>query len=299
MAPVTIHHKNCLVCGSEQLPINLKLKDHSISKEDFELVKCGNCNFVFTQNIPSQEEIGPYYVSEDYISHSDTKKGLINSLYHTVRAWMLKSKKGLVKKYAPSGKLLDVGCGTGYFLNFMKNSGFDVLGVEPDENARELGVKNFGLEVYSPEKLLNEGIDQKFGAITMWHVLEHVHEPDLYFQTYRKLLEDKGVLVIAVPNCSSYDARHYKDYWAAYDVPRHLWHFTPETIKKLGEKNGFELIAKKRLPFDAFYCSLLSEKYKGNPLFVIKGFFIGGISWLNSLFNKDETSSLTYVFRMK
>ena len=292
-----ILHKKCLVCGSENFSEQLKLKDYSISKEDFDLQSCNNCSFVFTQNIPTQATIGPYYQSEDYISHSDTKEGLINSLYHTVREWMLKSKFSLLNRYSKEKTLLDVGTGTGYFLNFMKNKGYKVLGVEVDEDARNFGKEKFGLEILAPKKMLENGIHEKFDAITMWHVLEHLHEPDAYFSSYKKLLNEDGILVIAVPNCASYDAKHYGKYWAAYDVPRHLWHFTPSTMEKLGERNGFKLIEKKRLPFDAFYCSLLSEKYKGNKLFFISGFLIGGISWLQSLFNIDKTSSLTYVFK--
>ncbi len=292
-----ITYKNCIVCGSDDLKSELQLNDYSISKEDFELAKCGNCSFVFTQNIPDQNSIGPYYQSEDYISHSDTKEGLINSLYHMVREYMLKSKASLLTRLVKEKSILDVGSGTGYFLSFMKKNNFKVLGVEVDEDARDFGKKKFGLEILEPKKLLVDGINQKFGAITMWHVMEHVHHPDEYFQAYRKLLDEDGVLVIAVPNCDSYDAKHYGKYWAAYDVPRHLWHFTPSTMKRLGEKNGFQLIEKKRLPFDAFYCSLLSEKYKNNSLFFIKGFLIGGISWLKSIFDIDKTSSLTYVFK--
>ena len=292
-----ITYKNCIVCGSDDLKLELKLNDYSISKEDFELGKCGNCSFVFTQDIPDQESIGPYYQSEDYISHSDTKEGLINSLYHTVREYMLKSKANLLTRLVKDKSILDVGSGTGYFLNFMKKNNFEVLGVEVDEDARNFGKEKFGLDILEPKKLLVDGINQKFGAITMWHVMEHVHQPDEYFQAYRELLDEDGILVIAVPNCNSFDAKHYGKYWAAYDVPRHLWHFTPSTMELLGKKNGFKLIEKKRLPFDAFYCSLLSEKYKKNSLFFIKGFLIGGISWFKSIFDIDKTSSVTYVFK--
>lgn len=292
-----IHHKNCIVCGNENLPTALELKDYSISKEDFSLAKCSNCQFVFTQDIPDETSIGPYYQSEAYISHSNTKKGLINSLYHIVRNWMLMSKRTLISRLSPNKRILDVGSGTGYFLDFMKKSDYEVLGVEVDEAARTFAADNFGLTIHSPSKLLSNGIEEKFGAITMWHVLEHVHDPDAYFQAYQNLLSENGILAIAVPNCDSYDAAHYKKHWAAYDVPRHLWHFTPPTIKKLAAKNGFDLIEKKRLPYDAFYCSLLSEKYKGNSLYFISGFLHGGISWLKSIFDIDKTSSLVYVFK--
>lgn len=212
---------------------------------------------------------------------------------------MLKSKSRLLNHYVKEKTLLDVGSGTGYFLSFMKKNGFEVLGVEVDETARNFGKEKFGLEILEPKMMLEGGISKQFDAITMWHVLEHLHDPDAYFSSYKELLKKDGVLVIAVPNCASYDAKHYGKHWAAYDVPRHLWHFTPSTIEKLGDRNGFKLVEKKRLPFDAFYCSLLSEKYKGNSLFFISGFLIGGISWLQGLFNIDKTSSLTYVFKLK
>ena len=292
-----ISHKNCLVCGNDNFSEQLKLKDFSISKEDFELHRCENCQFIFTQNIPDQDTIGPYYQSEDYISHSDTKKGIINSLYHIVRGWMLKSKFNLIGRFSKQKTLLDVGCGTGYFLNFMKNKGYEVTGVEVDEVARNFGQQKFGVKILEPKIMLEGSIEDTYDTITMWHVLEHLHDPDAYFSSYKKLLNEDGILVIAVPNCDSFDAQYYEQHWAAYDVPRHLWHFTPETIKQLGKRNGFELIEKHRLPFDAFYCSFLSEKYKGNSLFFLSGFMVGGISWLKSIFNIDKTSSLTYVFK--
>jgi len=115
--------KNCPVCESSVLRHYLQVKDHSISQEEFELLECEECGLRMTQNHPDSMTIGPYYASEDYISHSNTTKGLVNQLYHKVRTHMLGQKQKIVERCQSSGKLLDIGAGTGYFLSHMQNEG--------------------------------------------------------------------------------------------------------------------------------------------------------------------------------
>ena len=287
--------ESCINCGCKDFKYLLKVNDFSISKENFDLHQCTNCQFVFTQNAPSESEIAPYYKSEDYISHSDTNKGLINKIYHIVRKIMLSKKFNLIKNLPGDTNILDIGSGTGYFLDYMKQKGYSTLGIEVDENARSYGKEKFGLNILPPSDFTNGSIDQKFSFITMWHVLEHIYDPNQYMQIIHSLLQNEGYLIIALPNKSSYDAAHYKDYWAGYDVPRHLWHFTPNTLEQFANKNGFKLVKMHRLPFDAYYVSLLSEKYKGNALGLIKGGLIGFISMLKSWVNVKNTSSVIYV----
>ena len=291
----TIEHQKCPVCFSKDLKLALPTHDHSVSKEDFQLHDCQACGFRFTQHIPVPEEIGRYYKSEDYISHSDTKEGLVNKLYHFVRDFMLERKFKLVNQLSNHKSLLDIGCGTGYFANHVKNKGYRVEAVEVDADARAFAKKNFNLDIQPTDALFNNKLKAPFGTITMWHVLEHVHDLDAYFKTISQLLEDDGHLVIAVPNHTSYDGTYYKDYWAAYDVPRHLWHFSPSTMQKLAERNGFKIKTHATLPFDCFYVALLSEKYKGNSLFMLSGFIRGGISYLKSLMDVKQSSSVIYV----
>lgn len=292
------HHANCPLCGAGAVRPALETRDYSVSQQPFALWDCAACGLRFTQDAPGPAEIGAFYQSEDYISHSDTRKGIINALYHVARGYMLGSKQRLIGRIHPSRRLLDVGCGTGYFLNHLQQRGYQVTGVEVDEKARAFGQQQFGLEVYTPEEFLGGAFPGPFGVVTMWHVLEHVHDPKAYLARINDLLEPGGALVIAVPNFTSADADFYGAFWAAYDVPRHLWHFRPGTLVALAEEAGFRLAGKKRLPLDPFYVALLSEKYRGSGVFgMVRAGAVAKWSTLQSWFSIDRSSSLVYVFR--
>ena len=253
----------------------------------------------FTQNPPSETSIGAYYKSEDYISHTDSSKGLINRMYRFVRNFSLNQKKKLVEKETglKNGHLLDVGSGTGHFASAMQKAAWKVTGLEPDEGARAVASKEHSLNLLPSGELFNLP-EKKFNAITLWHVLEHVHDVKKYIQTFKKLLTDTGRLFIAVPNYTSYDAEKYKEYWAAYDVPRHLYHFSPNSIRVLTEKHGFKVDSIKPMWFDSFYVSMLSEKYKKNgSIGLIKAVWNGFISNANAVSDTGKCSSLIYVIR--
>src|SRR6056297_485903 len=205
-----IIYSKCPLCQSHKIVSTISLEDYSISKQPFEIWQCTQCNFLFTQNIPDEESIGSYYASEEYISHSDTKKGIVNRLYHIARKIMLGKKYRLIKKISSGKTILDIGCGTGYFLNDMKDKGFQTLGIEINEQARDFGKQHFGLNILPPEKLLSGKINQKFNVITLWHVLEHLYQPGLYLQRISELLDSKGVLILALPNPDSFDAQFYQ-----------------------------------------------------------------------------------------
>ena len=289
--------QQCPVCGSNQFKSFITCTDFFVSGEQFEIRECSGCGFKFTVNAGDEKSIGKYYQSEEYISHSNTSKGLVNSIYHQVRNYMLGRKSRLVEKVTilKTGHILDVGTGTGFFLNEMKTHDWQVSGTEKSSDARAFAQKEFGLEINEPEQLF-QFENESFDAITLWHVLEHIHRLNENMQTFSSLLKRDGKLIIAVPNHTSYDARHYKEFWAAWDVPRHLWHFGPEQMKLFGEKFGFQLQSLHTMPFDSFYVSLLSEKYKKSNLALFKGLMHGKISWLNSLVNKKRCSSVIYVF---
>jgi len=271
--------------------------DFFVSGESFEIKACADCGFKFTANAQDEQQIGRYYQSEEYISHSNTSKGLVNTVYLRVRTYMLGRKRRLTEKASGqgSGHILDVGSGTGFFLNEMKNNGWQVSGTEKSPGARIFAKKEFGLDIYNPEQLFIYK-DESFEVITLWHVLEHIHRLNDNMKTFARLLKPEGKLVIAVPNHNSYDANHYKEFWAAWDVPRHLWHFGPDQMEQLGAKHGFRLTSMHTMPFDSFYVSLLSEKYKKSKLAFFKGILHGKISWLMSLVNKRKCSSLICVF---
>ena len=291
-----IHQEFCQVCGSKRIPKFLETRDYFYSQEEFDLLKCEDCGFVFTQNVLNEKEIGKYYKSQDYISHSDTKKGLINKLYHISRNYMLGRKAKIIKKYCLSGcsRLLDIGSGTGYFLNFMKEQKWGVTGVEQDLEARKFSQNNFNLEVISQDEMKDLKPDQ-FDIITMWHVLEHVQPLNEYLERIHKLLKKDGRFFVAVPNYISFDAKHYGEYWAAYDVPRHLWHFSPGSFIKLMEKHNFKVLKTNSMPLDSFYISVVSEGYKHNKFAIVSGFIIGFVSFLLSTVNKKRSSSVLYI----
>ena len=289
---------NCPVCNSASFKKSLTCKDYTVSKEEFTIVTCDGCGFKFTNPRPSNEVLGNYYKSEDYISHSNTKKGIIFQLYHAVRNYTLKKKIQLVSKHVSRGIILDYGCGTGMFLKVCQDAGWRSFGMEPDEGAAKIAAQ-MGLTVFPDKIKINEYTNsQKFDAITLWHVLEHVTDLADTLNFFKARLNPNGVLIIAVPNHTSFDAEHYKEFWAAYDVPRHLYHFHQETIQQLLSGYDFKLIDTKPMKFDSFYVSMLSEKYKTGSIKYIKAFSNGLRSNMRANSAK-EYSSVIYVFKKK
>lgn len=293
-------HIICPVCSSDKYKSFLSCLDYLVSKETYDLLRCTNCDFVWTDNAPDAANIGSYYVSEEYIAHTDTQSGLINRLFHTARRYMLSRKRLLIHKNTQeqSKTLLDIGCGTGYFLNYMRANGWNVNGLEPSQSAREFARKQFALSI-QPSENIETLADSSFDVITLWHVLEHVHDLKGTVNHLHRLLKQNGLLVVALPNRDSWDSRFYKQSWAAYDVPRHLWHFNPASFAQLIELSDFELIGKKPMPLDAYYVSMLSEKQKEkvSPIAPIKGMISGFWSNIMAGVRADKSSSIIYLLR--
>jgi SAM-dependent methyltransferase len=241
-----------------------------------------------------------YYETPAYISHSNTKKGVMNRVYHWVRSYMLWCKTRLVEREAHrrTGRLLDIGAGTGYFADAMRLREWEVEAVERNKHARLFAKEHFDLTIQSETALL-EYTSGAFDVITLWHVMEHLENLNETWEQLNTLLGEKGTLVIAVPNNLSYDADVYGAYWAAYDVPRHLWHFTPSTMQQFGSKHGFALASYWPMPFDAFYVSMLSEQYKNHSCAFLRGAVTGLKAWFHAWGNKEKSSSIIYVFRKK
>lgn len=287
---------NCPICNSTKVKPFLTCIDHTVSKESFNIVQCTDCSFKFTNPIPSPDTLGNYYKSEDYISHSNTNKGLISKCYKLIRNFTLKRKLSLIQKHVSRGTILDYGCGTGMFLKVCQDNGWKAYGVEPDDGARKIG-SEMGLNVFSDKERVNTYTNnQTFDIITLWHVLEHVTDLDDTLTFFKEKLNNGGALIIAVPNYTSYDAQHYKEFWAAYDVPRHLYHFEISTIQKLLSSYGFSLAETKPMKFDSFYVSMLSEKYKRGKINYVKAFLTGLKSNLRAKTAKDY-SSVIYIFK--
>ncbi|WMJ71990.1 class I SAM-dependent methyltransferase [Cytophagaceae bacterium ABcell3] len=283
----------CPSCTGTTFTDYLKLRDYSITKERFQLVKCTKCGLIFTNPRPPESEIGRYYKSEEYVSHSDSNKGLINFLYHQVRKFTLKGKTNLINRLSDKGAVLDIGCGTGYFLAACKKEGWEITGTEPDAKAAEIAAKNTNSSIYPN---LFSVPNRSYEIITLWHVLEHIHELKKSMAKVKSLLADQGTLIVAVPNCQSYDAKVYKEKWAAYDVPRHLYHFVPESMEYLMKSEGLEITDIKPMYFDSFYVSMISEKYKRTgSVGLIKAVINGMLSNLKA--GKSKYSSLIYIIK--
>lgn len=290
------NYQSCPVCDNNKFSPYLATKDYSVSQEEFNISKCDSCGFVFTNPRPEEKDLGKYYKSENYISHTNTSKGLINRLYKLVRNYTLKTKYSLIQPHVKSGLVLDIGAGSGAFVRVLKDRGVNAIGVEPDEDARAVAKKDHHVDLKA-EEYIGSIPDSSCDAITMWHVLEHVPRLNDRVKQLKSKLSKEGIVVIAVPNHESPDAMYYKKFWAAYDVPRHLYHFDKQSIKALFAKHNLELIESRPMHFDAFYVSMLSEKFLGSKGFFLRAIFIGLKTLLFT--PSSNSSSLTYIFKHK
>ncbi|RYY61988.1 MAG: class I SAM-dependent methyltransferase [Chitinophagaceae bacterium] len=290
-----IHYTKCPVCDSSSITYALDATDNTVSREKFAIWECGSCTLRFTQDVPSADTIGPYYKSEEYISHSNTTRGAINSLYHRVRQVTLGNKRKLIARETPGGTglLLDVGSGTGAFAGEMKKHGWNTTGLEPDPEARKIAASDYGIQLGDMDLFYQ--LQPGFNAITLWHVLEHVHELHRYVARLRELLSPDGRLFIAVPNYTSLDAQQYKGSWAAYDVPRHLYHFSPQSVRVLMEKNGLKVREHRPMWYDSFYISLLSSRIKTGRTSWPGAVITGLRSNLKALADTKRCSSVIYI----
>ncbi|WP_338732284.1 class I SAM-dependent methyltransferase [Mangrovimonas cancribranchiae] len=272
----------------------LTVKDHSVSGEDFQLIYNSEYDMLETYPQPKAEKLSEYYKSDNYISHTDAKRNLFEKTYHLVRSISLKRKLKLINSFASSEKkLLDIGCGTGDFLQTALQNNWNAFGIEPNSHARTIANSKTNNQVYQIDTL-ETFENESFDVITLWHVLEHLPNLDNEIKRLHRLLKPNGRIVIAVPNFKSYDANHYKKFWAAYDVPRHLWHFSKTSISKLFSKQHLKVENIKPMPFDAFYVSLLSEEYKTGSKNPLRAFWTGLQSNIKAK-RSGEYSSLIYI----
>lgn len=282
--------------NKQEKSIYLTVKDYSVSGEEFELIYNREFDFLETSPQPSPEKLPGYYESEDYISHTDSKRNLFEKVYHVVKRKSLKRKLNIINSCSDEEKsLLDFGCGTGDFLKIAKQDKWSVSGIEPNNQAREIANSKTNNAVFNSEHLLKLK-SESFDVITLWHVLEHLPKLEDHLSIFKNLLKPNGTLIIAVPNFKSYDAKVYKNYWAAFDVPRHLWHFSRMSINKLMALQNMKVIKTYPMLFDAFYVSLLSEKYKTGTMNPFWAFWVGCLSNLKAITSK-EYSSVIYIIK--
>ncbi len=299
MIPLNQKYPSCPICANSNIELALKTNDFSLTKEAFDILFCPICTLQFTNPVPSKDSISVYYNFSDYISHTDVKKGIINKIYHIVRQYTLKLKSNFIQSYFPNrlGKILDIGSGTGAFANTMRMKGWEVDALEPDESSRKIAFDNYGMTL-KPIDDFFQLPNNHYDVITLWHVLEHVHDLNDYFVQFNQLLKNDGKLIIAVPNYTCFDANYYKHMWAAYDVPRHLYHFSPQSMSVLCERHNMQIVKYKPMWFDSLYVSLLTEKYINWGIFgILRALIVGVVSNLVAAFDTKKTSSVIYVIQ--
>lgn len=295
---ITINH--CPVCEESQFSSLTSCVDNTVSHETFKIVKCTNCDFTLTSPRPEDSKLGGYYLSDNYISHSNKATTLLDRVYLLARRFTLQWKVNLLLKYYTNQNkinILDYGCGTGEFLKSCKDAGFTISGVEPSRNARAKSSETNQIKI---QESLDKLERQNFNIITMWHVLEHIPNFEEVIQKLKSKLTDDGILFIAVPNHKSFDGQYYQNHWAGFDVPRHLWHFSSGTMKKILVKNNLNLIDICGMKLDSYYVSLLSEKYKSENKTTLKGCINAVINGLRSNQKAKKTgeySSLIYIIK--
>jgi SAM-dependent methyltransferase len=290
----------CPACRATNTTDLFQAKDHLVSGREFLIRQCTNCGMGWTVDPPSEEEAGKYYASDEYISHTDSKQSLADRLYHLAREFMLGRKGKLVNTAVrkSAGVIIDIGSGTGYFAAFMQKRGWQVTGIELSEKARKYSVERFGIRAIGPQQVMD--LPSAYAdCITFWHVLEHLYNPEGWMGEVRRILKEDGKCIIALPNFASADAKWFGRMWAALDVPRHLWHFTPAAFRQFAAKQGFACERTSALPLDLFYISLLSYRNTGKALPLARGLLTGAVIALRSLFRRDSASSLVYVLSKK
>ena len=270
----------------------LKVKDYSVSGEVFELLYDSELDMLITHPQPSLEKLPSYYESVDYISHTDGKRSLFEKMYQFVKGIALKNKLKLINSQSEKGRILDIGAGVGDFLSVAKKDGWETIGIEPSEKAKTIAIKKGVSFVESIVELENNSFD----VITMWHVLEHVPDLENKIAELKRLLKPNGTILIAVPNFNSFDANYYGNFWAAFDVPIHLWHFSKTAVEKLFSKEDLKLVKVLPMKFDSFYVSLLSEKYKTGKMNYLKAFFIG---WKSNRYGNRNAEFSSHIYVIK
>ncbi len=284
---------SCPVCNSKNIFKKLDVKDYFLTQEKFSLWKCKDCNLIFTNPRPEDEDLGRYYASPDYLSHNTGDSGFMGKLYGLLRKKNIKRKYNIISSLIPTGAILDIGCGTGELLSYFQKNNWYCRGIEPNVKARNFAKVQYDLKV-EEESAIKNFTPESFDIISMWHVLEHVPDVNERIQETKHLLKKQGYLIIALPNPTSWDAAFYKNYWAGLDVPRHLYHFSPDAFRSLVNKHNLRIINRLPLKLDAFYVSLLSERYKRNNFAIAKAFFSGIRSNVKAS-NNGNYSSIIYI----
>jgi len=285
----------CPSCGSSLIKEFIRSKDFFLSKEEFRIFQCSACGLKFTNPRPEDKDLSSYYQSEEYLSHSEKNKSFISFAYRTIRKINIKRKFKIVKNYSKGRSILDIGCGTGEFLAYCQKKGMNVTGIEPDKKAKEFATAMHHLEIWD-ENVLDKA-SPAFDIVTLWHSLEHVSDINKRFLQIRRVLKPGGTVIIAVPNSDSYDAELFGEFWAAYDLPRHLYHFNQDTFNFIARKFEFSLVKTIPMKWDSFFISLLSKKYRSGRNEYINAVFNGLRSNFHARSHQNNYSSLIFILK--
>lgn len=288
----------CPLCGSSDTGHFTNCRDHAVSGETYGLVKCNSCSVIFTIDTPDRENRDTYSKLEQELYRADKPGRFFDRVYYNMRFISIRRRVKLIENLTrlKSGRLLNYGAKSGFFSNSMENRGWNVTSLEEYHEHRVFSLEMFHHRMMELSEIDNLPVGS-YDVITMWHTFEHEEEPGRLIDRMYSLLKPNGLLVIACPNTISYDAAHYGSDWAAWDVPRHLWHFNPQSIIKFCIKHRFILMYHKRIPLDVFYISMLSEKYKGTRFATLRGLAIATYFWLKTFGHRDGSSSIVYAFR--
>ena len=284
----------CPACGSPDIGSYTTITDHYYSKENFDIAACKGCGLRFTQNRPAPEEIGRYYDSENYASHDSGKKASVFlKVYQMARDYMLGLKFNLVRQFKPEWKqVLDYGTGEGFFTEYLLKKGKDASGIEPSAVARENFKSRTGKTLFEDIDALPA--DKTFQVITLWHVLEHIHTLRETMEKLTERLEQKGIIVIAIPNQKAKDLEAFGPHWAAWDVPRHLYHWDTDSLSAFMKSLGLVRIHTGQLPLDPFYIGMISARYAGKG--AVSGILTGLKSYFHGKSNPAEGSTLLTIW---
>lgn len=291
-------HKNCPICDHNHFDVWMEVADYFLTNENFSLVKCRQCGFILTNPYPTKAEIERYYHSDEYYSHPNKRKGLISKVYEMVKLRNVKYKFRVATSGLERGRILDIGCGSGDFLAYAKTKGWEIHGIEPNSQAKSFSEKRLEIKLSDPDQITAIS-DFTFDVITLWHVLEHVEDLSGQLIQLKRILKPGGRLVIALPNPDAHDAKYYGKYWAAFDVPRHLYHFRFQHIRQLLNLHQFGFLKREPLKWDAFYISLLSERYKTGKQQLPKAIFRGLVSNVNARKSREFSSNIYLFFSGK
>ncbi len=254
----------CPLCAAPESRSVLTVRDRfdQVLGAYLSVARCSGCGFTYLNPRPQIDTIGRFYTSAEYDPFLSARapQGLWERLYSSVRDFAIRKKRREIERLTKVGTILDVGCGTGEFLNAMRKRGWGVRGIEMDESAAAFARAQYEIEVHSGSLAECNYERESLDVVSFWHVLEHLHDPVTVFRSCWHWLKPDGFLLIAAPNIGSLDAGFYKENWVALDSPRHLLHFTPESMNNLCQQTGFELLRHRQMLLDVYYNCLLSER---------------------------------------